>query len=973
MPCHYVGKPFAWFGGVFTYEHCESPYYHLRALGEYFKICHVVCHMSNANSYKWDRWIGIPVLVCILLWTAYVIRRVRSRCHSPIGNSIVSQLVEFSRRFCAQPFCGVTVRSMFMSTPQVSNRYARNHTHPESAKARNDSASFMELFALRIGKGAYFVQESAADVRRGRRGCRTFHWSKDANVAFQDFDPDDNDILCIVDVDMYLDMPSLLSSNLKPVVLSTFQPRAVADVAPEYSFTFDDKSEVIYKVSGGATYHHPVWNYGLDTTCAITRKWLIFEEVVTYNVDRRQLAKHHQIVLLTPVSRFILPFGIARMCLQAPRLKRLNVIERCEDENFLRMEVRDQSGVVKSTGKPGMYLSANIPAVDDDTLSIMSSLGRTALAPAQVKQVLDTVEQGAASLLTSYHRKASPRQSDVVYPVADSIFRYQDSVKEYDPDARNPLIPFMSPLVPGCFSPDRCLNNDKAAVRGRVEEVRARDIQLTPRMTEFIAEFSELLIPEPHLHHPVDQDELYQRQCRPSQKAILDKAGEMSAVSVDKPCSTFQKAEAYGKVTDPRIITTIPGVNKRNYSRYVYSFTEAMRATDWYAFGKTPATISERVTRLCQRATKIVCTDLSRFDGRVSVVHRTLEHVCMLRWFAQDYAEELDELMASQQNQQAYTEHGYKYDTLLIRLSGSPETADFNSLDNAFMDFVTKRRMGLSPQDAWQSLGIYGGDDGLSADSKPDTYVSVCAEMGQVLEIDEFSRGQVGVNFLARFYGPNVWWGCQDSICDVKRQLAKFHVTVSLPPTITPMHKFGEKALSFLYTDFNTPIIGDIARMFTTTFPEFVPSKLNSGPLAGVGYAHSIHGSEDQYPNEPGDWMWPLVQQSMPTFDVGLFKSWIMHVMRTRQGALSPPVCIAEDFDHGAKKEVVVNGVVVAGKPPPPAVAVPKGAPAVVKEKKIDKDGPLSAEELKVIRAELPCRDFCSPAGCKRIRCRYKH
>jgi hypothetical protein len=929
---------------------------HALAFGQ---ACPLICTRSLSQVAGFS--FILLCIVSLVFLTVWVCHRIFFCVWSPVGNDFTSWYMALLMRLAKQPSLATcTVRRLFMSCPAVTNRAVQNHTHPESARVRNDASSFMDLFGLILGKRPYFVQMSPSDDRHGRVGCRTFHWAKDVATDYSEYDPEPEDLLTMVDVDMYMDMPEQLANHVHTYCLYSFQPSAVACPAGEYTFTFDQNNNVKYKVSGGAEYVHPLWNYATDVLMAKTCSWWGLYTYTAYNVDRRQVDGHHQLILLTPIrtfSSFLIPLDAA--C-GGSLLKRLCPVVQVEEQYFTRLTVIKSDGAYTSTGKTDSLNCATVPTAIDDTLAAMARIGKVDLMPAQVKCAMDNLSQGEATALTEYHRANRGHVCDTVYPVEESIFKYQFAPKDFDPEARAGLTPFMSPFVLGVYTPDRCKSNDIAAVQGRVLDVKpAEDVLVTPMLLMYMGEFSEFLIPEPHKGHPVDFDTVYDKQPRPAQRNILNNAALQSRVSVTDPIQTFQKAEAYGKISDPRIISTVPGVNKLNYSRYVYAFTTCMRATAWYAFALTPLAVAVRVAAIAINASLLILTDLSRFDGRVSVVLRTLEHICMLRHFAPKYHRELCELQASQKNQRAKTKFGVSYDTGEARASGSAETADFNSLDNAFMAYVTLRTTRVdghfrSPREAWDGLGIYGGDDGITADVCPVNYTRQCAAVGQVLEAEPIKRGDPGVKFLAREYSPYVWQGAVDSICDVTRQLSKFHVTTSLPANVTPMRKLCEKALSFFLSDANTPIIGNICRLVLEKFPDERPAVLGADGLQGVAYAHSLVPAAVQYPNSDGGWMLAAVQRNIPGFDYERFANWIHSVRATGEGILTPPICLNPDIQHQSTRPVVVNGEVVL---PKTAVVPP---PSEVKKER------MTPEAYKAYQATQACRNGpkCNKAGC---------
>jgi hypothetical protein len=895
---------------------------------------------------------AIPyILATLVLLSCYI----EFKRNYPIGARWSSLYISLLMRMVRQPIMHTcTLRSIFMKLPPISNRIAANHTHGMSAKVRNDGSSFMDLFCAAVGLRGYFLQKSAADDRHNRAGCRSFHWAKDLSAKHESFDPQSTDILCIVDVDMYLDMPKLLSNHFQPVLLTTFQPSRVAKSGGEFSFTFSKNSEVRYTVSGGAVYEHHVWNYGTDILVASTRNYGIWYHHV-YNVDRRATDDHHELILLTPIRRLVHPLVSLTSIMGGSELKRLDVVENLSGELFTRLSVQTKDGLFRSIGKPDSTIQAWITAEQDDGLASLARVGKNhELTPATVKTVVKDANQSSATILTEYHRCKLGQTSDIVFPVERSVFNYQYDPTEFDPTAKPSLIPFMTPFILGCYAPTRCVSNDVAAVNGRINSVKSKDIEMTPTLLRHMQEFVKFLVPEENVGHPVDHTSVWDKQSKPTQRRILDRAGDISSLVVEDPVQTFQKSEAYAKVNDPRIISTIPGVNKYNYSRYVYSFTDVLRDTKWYAFGITPLQVAQTLASICQRASLVVLTDLSRFDGRVSKVLRILEHMAMVRYFDKQYLKELNELMSSQQNQRAYTAFGVKYDTGNTRLSGSPETADFNSMDNAFMAYSALRESGKAPDEAWETLGIYGGDDGVTPDVNPEAYTKVCASVGQVLEIDLVKHGDSGVSFLSREYGPEVWHGATDSMCDVKRQLSKLHTTVSLPANITPFVKLSQKLYSYYLTDRNTPIIGQIASLFVEVFPESVPKQ----QMVELNQYCSMVEVDQQYPNKDSavGWMKERVIRNLPDFDFGKLDAWCEVVRSTRmeKHMLTPPLMASLDTPHEVKVPVVVNGQVI--EPPQqlrPQVRV------------------YTSAELEKM-AKLPCKQHIE-GKCLRAKCRFKH
>jgi len=264
--------------------------------------------------------------------------------------------------------------------------------------------------------------------------------------------------------------------------------------------------------------------------------------------------------------------------------------------------------------------------------------------------------------------------------------------------------------------------------------------------------------------------------------------------------------------------------------------------------------------------------------------------------------------MQTQFQQRAITSMGRKYDTGFSRLSGSPETADFNSVDNCFMAYVTYRRMNLTPSESWTRLGIYGGDDGLSPDINAKLYADTALEMGQVLEEETAKRDQPGVNFLARWYSPTVWGGDLNSMCDLRRQIIKLHVTVNLPNNITPVAKLREKLRGYKAMDNNTPVFKQLVRAVETTTGKLSDEEL----IPEISNYYSKYEPSVQYPNEDvGGWMIDELARNFPSFDYSKFLRWSEQVSAGRANVLEPPLFSEELPKINPPADVVVDGDII--------------------------------------------------------------
>nr|QYF49930.1 MAG: hypothetical protein [Beijing sediment noda-like virus 5] len=840
------------------------------------------------------------------------------------------------------------LRSVFASADIAPIAPVPGHTHGCSAARRSSASLFIDMVASSSGKDVVFRQGSASDVRNGREVTRAYYWAKDTGVAPAQRQKHENDLVAMVDVDYYLDMPRVLANHFRPHILYTFQPSSVSKDTGEYKYTANADGTWSYIVSGGGNYTHELWNYTGDSI-AVERKFCgITITHSTFSVERKMVDEDHQIVLLAPMMKCVgFTAWLAKWRATAKPLRRFDV----RDGDFSRMWVNGSEGLTVHTGRLGGYAKAVVTASADATIAAAMRTSTIRLSLAAVKSKMGADNSGV-EILHEYHLQKSPQVPELVNVVSDGVRRFQwvGGKTDIDDGAKPGMVAFMKPLVHGGFVPDNTRNNDQRMVDYRVKKI-ASSSQLTPFVAKCIEEFvAHITVGEKHFLHPVDESEVYERQDRPSQRMILKKADYEAA---DRRAKMFMKREAYGKVTDPRGITTINGPDKRDYSRYTYAAADVVKLCSWYAFSKSPREIAERVAEICDGAKQFVDgTDFSRMDGRVSEVARHLESVLMKRLFRTEYHVELSDLMRSQHSLPGRTRNGVSYESGLSRLSGSPETSLFNTVLNAFTAYLAFRMSPgtgggyMSGPEAWLSLGVYGGDDGLTADLSAKLAEKAASLVGQVLTAERTLRGEMGVTFLARHYGPDVWFGDSNSVCDAKRTLSKFHLTVALPSKVTPETKLFEKAYALSLSDHSTPIIG----AFVTRVLKHFKKRAYENVL---DIWNSETARDSHYPNVVGDWAVDLFFEQLPDFDAEAFRQWSRDA--SLESLLNCPML------HPAIETTIPEGLVVLegdfhGKPLPPAISTTSTTAASEEStRRVDKARPInSTSTTPKFRARKP-------------------
>lgn len=927
---------------------------------------------------QWYTALVLPVLallsVAVMVAVFYT---VRALLRATVWNSalhyryLASQILTWGNEVSVKP---EFYRSAWTHVPTPELKQTPGHSHAAAAASRNSDSHLARLFCSAVGAQPYFYQCSAADKRKSLSGSRSFYWAKDIPVAPAAYDPKPDHIVVMVDVDEYLNMPDFLAHNRHPVVIATVQPTACAAVHGNFAFTFDDNNVMDYRVSGGGHYRHPVWNYSQDNITTSAKFCGVPYRSALYAVDRRTTDAHHDVILLTPIARYGFLTTLANWIIGANELQRYQLFTGTHN----RLRVKTEHGMLVSTAAPNQLICATIDQTIDDTIATSvviakTNISRPAIESQLSKDAPDASQNAAYSaVLYDYHVLNSGRltipelitnvvnrafsasrflpRPHVVSPNIAKIRSYQ--LGKFVPEAKAAMRAFMAPIIDAAFSPDKTTGNEKAAVKGRIEDLKNR--QKPPTMTPFLlateAEFLERLVPNRYPLVPLEFEDVAERQSSRTQTMLIHEAE--STFEPKRIAKTFLKTEPYDECKDPRLITTFNPSDKVSYSRFTYAIADWMKASiACYVFGQVPSEVCTRVVRTCSIADSVAKTDFSRFDGTISEVSRHLERSLLYRLFPTTYHAELEDLHQAQYNLFAICTLGTRYETGFARGSGSPETSAFNSIINMYATFVGHRKtrmpsgnyMDADTAFARMNRGVYGGDDGLSPDLDGKAYNSACNDLGLKVKNALVFRGEFGIDFLARIYGEGVWYGDRSNCCDIVRQLSKLHTNVPRPENVPPETILTEKLMSFYITDRNTPIIGTFAKkVIELAGPIDIDTRhltwLASQAKDGVPYS-------DTFCNFQADWYLGYVTAALPEFNFELFEDWIYSCTSLTQ-CLSPPLCMAFKPAKPHKTlQLVVDDQILPpeGEDDAPASPDPALPPAVSLAPKPKKTPPRSA------------------------------
>lgn len=814
-------------------------------------------------------------------------------------------------------------RSEFRQLPAPPANPKANHPHGQLAADRELARKFAVTYCALLGYEPYMVCESPSEQEFELKGNREYYWTKDTQ-AFPHNDPvTDEDLLISIDCDYYLDMNSFLISHGRPMLLYTIIPESVACNSKEYAFTFDADSNIVYRTTGGSTYRHVLWNYNNDVIQVHASNWspYIYHEVTSMaiQVEVKRISPHHYMVLLLPFAKWKGVFGLIHRLLSGNPLSLLKVVFG----QFTRLDIMSNftdPSLYRSTGMVNGYHCANIPAQSDSLFAQMAATGSQKLTQVQIisqltnpNDTIDNTMREQVVALQAYHNSGRNDLPDhvSVQIQSNTMLRYQFNPNRFDPEAKSSLEEFMQPFMIGCYVPDRTKQNEQAAVDKRVTAMRTFEYP-TKFTLKCMKEFLSFMIPEPHTLHPVDYDEVFERQARPSQRSILNHASMLTRAK--RMIKAFLKSESYDEAKAPRIISTVNDLDKLRYSSYMYAVAELLKRTPWYAFGKTPKEISVHVASVAMRAKRLNMGDISKMDGSISPSLRVFERALLLRAFPPCYHKEIIELHDAQFNIPAVTTSGVRYQLHTARASGASETAPLNSADNGYASYCAARLPDeegncLSAREAYASLGLFGGDDSINVDTCERNLVRAYKILGLTLKSKVIERGEAGVEFLARQYSPRVWLGAEDNCCSLPRQLVKFHTCVKTSNKLSPTGKLIEKCLAFWLTDQNTPIIGPFAcKVLALAGVNPVAVDVETLQLKMLPY-WTMYDKTDQFPNNNTDlWMDEYLNKCLPNFDQHKFVAWV-NSLESLEAALKPPLFMEDTGERKFSDQVVINGV----------------------------------------------------------------
>lgn len=690
-------------------------------------------------------------------------------------------------------------RLMFRKHKMPPSKTQTDNPHGGVAGLRAAARKFVQTYAAKAGL------EVVSYNSRGLKGPHNVCIPMDLKKPLYNGDVLKDHIVYVEDEDYHIDMPSFLrdiaSQKCHGVILYTFTPEHLAKTRDEYSYHY--VGDGLWKLStcGGTTYTKSLWNW--NTSDLIVVDDIAVQHV--YTLDRKVIGTDRSLILIAPCgtnpgSSWTQNLGPMEILASPAGAHTIHRFEYFKDGKAWTSIASSEHPLESHT----MPLKALYDVADRAT---RSSKTKIAITPSSIANTLERFgctadEASAAASFLSLCLNAGwtlGLMKDHGYYIAV----YEEKPHSYYlgpiPQDQKPSVHAVdAPILDRAAGPARGPEADLAFHKERVLD---QTNNVTPPVK--YVKFKNAFISHLGLHEqltPYTFEEVFDKQAKPTQKAKNTEYGVWDTKSGQ--WSAFMKAESYvGKIAPPRQIASPASSHRVEYSKYTYPLYEHLKKFRWFGFSKTPTELADAVHTALAHADTVIPTDYSKWDGRHSRWLAWFELEILQRAFPQAEHKRIYSLWKHNYNLTMSTANVKGLTTQWHRPSGSPDTSVFNTLDNAFLAFcVIALEHGVDT--AFERLGIYGGDDGLTPGVTEKMYYQVAKDFGLVLKAETLKTTGL-VPFLGRYFvNPKF---STDSVIDLKRCLSKLHLTTDA--IATKEEVYARKSLAFKWTDPKVPIL----------------------------------------------------------------------------------------------------------------------------------------------------------------------
>jgi hypothetical protein len=652
-----------------------------------------------------------------------------------------------------------------------------------------------------LNKRRFDVSMAERDQPKGRtdepdtkatHGRRTLHDVSDLRQAWSYGKLGPDDLVSIIDTDMLpiSEIEELYAGH--DMVFYTQQPDAVAGRTKDSQWWIDSDNRLTEEVCGGAVYRHQLYDFASDTI-SIHQKYdyhgkfvdtlHIYDKVTVDQPDRDgALARGRCLIFLILRSKMtnwslweqVRQYWNLEPIVARP-LTRMAVVEKihCGGGDII-------TGLFKRRSPEGFMESYVSLRREKDRSGDCVDLPQTIFNSLQTKALGNINRAGGKGLTSSevirdielHKLKLTYSQNWILLEAlkcteqprfAVSFQCVGSKVDGFTEGEEGKPTATLSPVTickPPVF-PTRHPDNERAALDGRMKLVVNKK-PFSSAMKQFAVEFMKFLVAERDVGSigPATLEYVRARQNKPRQKLRIEReqnngprrTGKMSA-------KAMLKVEGSTSLNSPRNVFVVEADHSDATAQIAYAVSLYMKGTSrfgWYAVGKDPSEMGDMVSEFAKLPGRKVLSDFSRMDGRVSIdLRRYVVEAFLYRLFDKDHHEFIESTLKKEERVFLRSPGGHCEVTVGSNISGSGLTTLINTLINAFVEFVSKRRFGYTLKEILtiSPLGPKFGDDGLAIelDETKSYLTEAAAEVGMVLEQDARAETEP-LEFLSRKY-----------------------------------------------------------------------------------------------------------------------------------------------------------------------------------------------------------------------------
>jgi len=709
----------------------------------------------------------------------------------------------------------------------LTPKRAVENGHAVSGAVR-DSARRLIHEAIEVVGGAKFEFNPNPNSTEGQRSH--FHFSVgDLAQDFQNQTPSEDAFIVGIDIDYYVTEPDVLLEHMRPVVLHTFNPKKVSGFDADSPFTIKN-NKVEYRVSGGAAWVHPVWDwcesgeYITSRTRQTIKQWILTLPLKLIGLEKVGFHKIHHCRPWTDCPDRALVYTVPQYTVWRFRwinneinTRKLKLI-KYQDETkpgWNRLEyVTNDNILMVSIGREGEHAQITI---EKEKLDMLIGLGATQSVNARLigmghKDPLYTSiivqyytgKKVVSPVVSTIYKPTMPR---VHWPVTSDADVPEVSARQYT----QPIITdsMMMPMI-------KRWETMSESIERRVTFV-ANDKKPNDFIARIAEEFVTLMNGNIQNLHPLSIEETIERLNKPSQQLQLRAVFEIIGVEPRELIESFNKNEPGMKSS--RIISGFSDILFiLKVSRYTLAYSDKVLHAEhnkhWYYPGRNP---TEIVDGVCEFASdcdgEVIETDFSNLDGRVSSwMQRNIAQKAMIHAFSLEYRDEIISFMDTIIHCPAKAKRfGFRYDPGMGVKSGSPTTTPHNTQYNACVEYTALKFQypDALPEHLFDMIGPKCGDDGLARATIQKSINKSARAYGLELKVERYNP-EIGLCFLSRVFIDPL--ATNTTMQDPLRTIRKLHLTTR-DPTIPLADAACDRVDGYLCTDAMTPLISDYCKM----------------------------------------------------------------------------------------------------------------------------------------------------------------